>query len=850
MLRQFFPLGFIYFTAFALLAVAQPIALLPGSQGTSTSIPVYAAHSLTLLQAIDTVPAGASQILAKPDGSKIYLMTTGGGVTVLDGNFKNPTPILSSLKAAPTYIMLSPDGRRLFAIAGGSAYFVNTADDTVVGGAVTLPGVPLDVTFTHDSRTAFILSNVTGAFTAFVTPVDVLTNRVNGSLALPVSGNATGIATGPNGSMYVSAPYAVFEMEPRTLFITRAPNAGSAATIAVNGTPEKLQFTGGAQFAVALNRTPASGAAFVFDFIRYTAAVVSSVTVDGVLDGLAVANDARIFAHSNKNGLYELSLEGGISVSPVLTALPGGTQVTSILPSWEAQAKALLVTSVTGDAASLSRIDLSNNRLINQVQVPLVDGQVLATAATNPSVGGLVVQGIGTYQVVNSGELSNPLVARVLDVNGVPVFNTPVTFTVLCGGLTLSESHPVTNSSGFVEVYAVAGAASGTYQVQATVPGGAGGGATFTVQIAGVTTQLAGCSQYYDPSGLYIVGGNGQLVPEQHVSQELMMVMARDSDGNPLANQEIQFSVIQGEGTLVCPGVGDQFPYLPVGRCTPSYAGLIAVTDGTGRAGVKFLATSILGESFAQAIVNAVSTKDSVNFFVSTVLVARANGSLASLPIAYILTPQPDGVQGFTGVRTIRGRTGETIRGGLQVQVVPAEGAKAGQPLPNVAVTVSGQGDPGTTPSASCAGGAALTDASGIAYCDVVIGPVVGTAVLKVIVGGAIETPLVQVIATPGLAPGVQILQGDNQSGGPGQQLALRARIMDTAGNISSNVPVTWTVAQGSGTLSGISRTSDSAGNVQSTLTLGSVPGNVVVRLTAGSGSITTTIQFSVTIVN
>jgi hypothetical protein len=836
-----------WLAAFATLGAAQPIALLPGAQGSAASIPFFSASSLAPLPSADGVPGGAFQLLPKPDGSKFYLLTN-SGITVLDRNLNSPVQILKSLNAVPTTLALSPDGRRLFVIAANSAYFVDTTVDTILGAAVNLPGTPLDVAFSHDSQTAFILSNVNGAFTTFVTPVDLAANTVGTSLTLPVSGNATGIATGPNGLLYVSAPYALFEIDPRTLLVTPAPNAVNAATISLNGTPGKLQFTSSSQYAVALNCTPANGAAIFFDLIRYTATTASAANVDGVLDQLVVASDSRIFAHSNQNTLYELSLDGYISLSPVLSALPRGSQVLSILPSSEAQAKSLFLTTLAGNTYTLNRIDLSANRLAAQVPVPQQDGQLLAFAGTNPTTGGLIVQGIGTYQTLASGAISQPLVARLLDANGVPVFNAPVTFTVLCGGVTLTNTHPTTNSSGFVEVYAIAGAASGSYQIQATVPGGVGGGAAFTIYVAGPGPALSGCSQYYDPSGLFIVSGNGQLVPEQHVAQQLLLVMAKDAAGNPLPNQLVQFSVIQGDGTILCPGVGEQFPYLPSGTCTPSNGNLILVTDATGRAGVKFLATSILGESFAQAVVNAVSSTGSVNFFVTTVLVARSNGSLASLPIAYILSPQPEAVQGFTGVRVIRGRTGETIAGGLQIQVVPVDGSKAGQPIPNVAVDVSGQGDPETTPSASCAGGIALTDANGLASCDIVVGPVAGTAVLNVIVGGAIQTPLVAIVATPGGPPGIFILQGDNQSGGPGQQLTLRARIVDAAGHTSSNVPVSWTVAQGSGTLSGITRQSDAVGNVQSTLTLGSSPGTVVVRLTAGSGSTVASATFAVNI--
>ncbi len=345
--------------------------------------------------------------------------------------------------------------------------------------------------------------------------------------------------------------------------------------------------------------------------------------------------------------------------------------------------------------------------------------------------------------------------------------------------------------------------------------------------------------------------------PSSRSPLKLLLVIAKDANGNPVPNQAVIFSVTQGLGTLACTGIGDQFPYLPTGTCTAAtsdVSGLVnsltVLTDATGQAGVKYLATSVTGASFAQTVVTASSSAGSVSFTVTTVLSTRTIGGTgqASLPIAYVLAPQPGSVPGFTGVGVITGSAGQTIRGAIQVQVVAVESPQSGIPIPGVALNVSGAGDPKTTPSATCAGGPPLTDASGVATCDLVLGPAVGTAALAVNVGGAIQTPLIEVVVSQGVPGKINLIQGNNQQGNAGQPFTLRAQVTDAAGNPTPNVPVTWAVTQGNGTISAASQQTDAQGFAQSTATLGTTTGNMLVRLTAGSGSTAATATFTLTV--
>lgn len=403
-LSQFLLRGAFCLAAFAGVLGAQSIAVLTGTQGSSTSIPVFSVNPFALQTTVNGVPPGAFQLLAKPDGSKYYVLSTSSGLTVLDRNFSLPRQILTSLNASPTRAAFSPDGRRLFVIAGGFAYFIDTATDTLLngGGGITVTGTPIDVAFSLDSLTAYILSN--GAFTAYVTPVDLTTLAVGTNLQLPIAGSATGIATGPNGLLYVSAPNGLFEINPRTLTVTPGTDTSQAATLPVAGTnPGKVQFTSDGQYAIALNRTSA-GPAIVFNLGTRTGSVVSGANLNGAsLDQLVIGLNNRIFVHSTQNQLLELSLGGGFSVSPILTNLPSGSLVQSILPSNEAQAKTLFLIAVANGASTLYGVDLATNTLLSPQQgFPLANqsGQVLSFTGVNPTSGSASVQGFNTTQTI------------------------------------------------------------------------------------------------------------------------------------------------------------------------------------------------------------------------------------------------------------------------------------------------------------------------------------------------------------------------------------------------------------------------------------------------------------------
>ena len=102
---------------------------------------------------------------------------------------------------------------------------------------------------------------------------------------------------------------------------------------------------------------------------------------------------------------------------------------------------------------------------------------------------------------------------------------------------------------------------------------------------------------------------------------------------------------------------------------------------------------------------------------------------------------------------------------------------------------------------------------------------------------------------TAGAPATVEITQGNNQTGTPGQTLplALRVHVTDSGGNIVPGAAVNWQVlTAGAVTLSNIISNTDSNGNASALATLGSIAG--VAQVTATAGTVSATFNLTVNI--
>src|SRR5438477_5751582 len=91
---------------------AQNIFVLPGSNSNTNNVTVVSGSSLTSLGSF-TAGAASFTVLAKPDGSKFYIVANQGSqtVTALDSSFTNPRS-LGNFGTSATAAAITPDGKR------------------------------------------------------------------------------------------------------------------------------------------------------------------------------------------------------------------------------------------------------------------------------------------------------------------------------------------------------------------------------------------------------------------------------------------------------------------------------------------------------------------------------------------------------------------------------------------------------------------------------------------------------------------------------------------------------------------------------------------------------------------
>ncbi len=212
--------------------------------------------------------------------------------------------------------------------------------------------------------------------------------------------------------------------------------------------------------------------------------------------------------------------------------------------------------------------------------------------------------------------------------------------------------------------------------------------------------------------GLSIVSGNGQVTLQFFNTTLPLTVQARDANGNPLANLPLTWAVTQGNGTVVA---------------APDH------TDSKGMASAYFRGDVLPGYSFSQQTVTVSSSAGSANFIITTVINRLPSGSIAELPLVELLSPPAEN-------RNLTARSGGTLAAAVKVGVFVQSGPQSGVPIPNIGMRIVDAQDPTATPVAHCLGDP-MTNAQGIAQCDLVITGSPGTYLISVEVGEFRITP-------------------------------------------------------------------------------------------------------------
>jgi uncharacterized protein (TIGR03437 family) len=249
-----------------------------------------------------------------------------------------------------------------------------------------------------------------------------------------------------------------------------------------------------------------------------------------------------------------------------------------------------------------------------------------------------------------------------------------------------------------------------------------------------------GCLGFLQAQSLILLSGNGQVVQSQFLSNVPLVVEALDASGNPAPGVAVTWKITAGAGTLDRP---------------------VNTTDANGQASVTFLATAVQGgESFFPSTVTATASSGTVNFVITTS--GQPNGGTPVPPSVQLIAPPQSNL-------SVSGPSGGTVAGGVVIEVIAQTGPQTGDPVPNVSVRIANNLDLAGVPPAACNGpnGVVLTNANGLATCNLVISAAPGSYQLTAVVGEYQDTTPFTLTVTPGVTCSFS-LSSNNQTIGAG----------------------------------------------------------------------------------
>jgi uncharacterized protein (TIGR03437 family) len=789
----------------AVLLQAQDLFVLPGAGAASGTVQAFTANPLNTFRTFDA-GTGSFALLPNLDASKFFVVATSSSNSIIgmDRTLLTPT-LVANLPLPANQAFVTPDGR-LLVVSAGTIHLFSTASngELVAGGVSQGNGVnTFSMAPSLDSTAIFALgSSASGG--SQLSSISTSTFAVTGTL--PFAQVATAVSVGPNGLVYVSLPNQIIEVDPRTLTAT------FNGTISVSGTPGPLVFTPDGQYGIGVNQSSFGNTLLIASLVTHTS-TSPSLGVTGVTSLQLIGTDTVLALSSQ--GLYQITISPSINAVPIsIPSSAGGLVAITLTNDVPVGANSTVQSVYFVSPNTLYQYSPASRSVTNQfsVAVNVVPG-ALAYAAPASSLSqshATTLLAYGNNQTILPNATSEPLVVQVLDANNLPLSGATVQFQSNANNATLSATSAITGSNGYALTYLTSSGTAATVTVTAST-----GGLTtnFTVDVS-ATAHGGGPT-------LTILSGQGQLMAVDTSTAgglafgSPLQVLATDVNGNPIVGLPVTFSVPSTDGTIQVNGSGA--------------SSQTVATNTAGVASVDFQTTLVPSnntQGFLQSLVSATAANtNSVTFYITAVNLGQTT--------VYFQAPAPN--------TTVIGAEGSTLAGAVKAQVV----SPSGKGIPNVLLAVDDQNaNPSLYPSVECnaPSGPVFTDANGIATCDLTFGPRLGAGSFVETIGSTRTSFSYPFVVTAGAPGAVQITQGNNQTGIPGQKLplALVVRVTDSGGNTVVGGSVNWKViTSGTVTLSNVVSVTDSNGNASALATLGSTGGVAQVMVTAGSASAT-----------
>ena len=487
--------------------------------------------------------------------------------------------------------------------------------------------------------------------------------------------------------------------------------------------------------------------------------VFSATATPGALDTLAIV------AGNNQSGTVSTALGTPLIVrqvdangnpvvgaSVIFAVVSGGGSVTPAIATTDVNGRATANWTIGSFAGAQTVTATSGAKTVTFVATGAAAGGGGGGGALTPAQ---IVLVSGNGQVGNVGaQLGQPMVVKVLDINGIPVTGTTVTWTMAGGnaGGFVSPSTAPTDGSGQASTIWLLGSKVGLQTLTASVASPA------------LSLQLIATATLGSSGAVLINSGNNQTAPTGALLASRLLVKVVDQNNNAVVGARVTWTVATGGGSLT----------------QTANAG---ITNGSGLDSASWTLGSTVG---AQTVTAAVAGVGSVTF---TATATTAGGTAATIRI----------ISGDGQV----GRSAQLLPTPLVVEVRDASG--------NIlsGITVTFTQDPVKNPDGFTSPAPVTTGADGRATVSWTLGKNITTTTAPMAVTASpAGVPAAVVTFNATARPEYRIqrvttpfLQADTTSatiGAPGDYVAgvrdtLRVQVYDPTNNIGvQGISVTW----------------------------------------------------------
>ena len=669
-----------------------------------------------------------------PDGSRTYVVakSSTSTVTVL-GELGRGGPVLETidLPGGSTDAALSPDGKRLLVVSMKEAVLtiIHTKTNRVMA-RVGLEAPANSVAVNFESTRAFVtLPGPSGRMMG----IDLGPNTLLGTVKLAGELKAVnGLTLAPNGMLYFVAGELLHEVNPANLELI----ASSVPAPGVVGRPQFL-FDGRQALLVSDVDPSTKAAALRLTELRetYAAPVFSRLGVS--IDQVRIVSASRAIGYSSVDrSFYSIHLLPTLSVSPLPAwAALGREGVSGLGGTPEDPLNRYLFIS---SGQSVYRINPETNEVTASIRLGRPAGVAIAPPVPSKAAAARMFGFTPPQAFGLDGKTTLPLAMRVLDANGLPVGGKPMIFVNTQGdaGLIIPT---YTNAHGYAQRSIGAGE-SLSARLGVWLHREFDGWKDLHLRVALDSKGME--NQDWDSERVVVAEGDGQLVASDVEAPRPIRVQVSGKYGVD-SGVTVAWRMVEGGGEL-------------------RFAA--TVTDRAGIATNWYVGPPVTEPRRAKILASVGALKPAAISVVTIPAGARLSytrerGQHVAGAVSYLLK---------NAVRYRATADGVPLAG-VSLEVRPAE-LRGGVQCAN----------------------APLTDADGVAACDLFLGRGTGVEKVRVWMGGR-EAEELPITFRPGPPRRIVSVSGNRRYGRPGEILEpLVVLVEDGGGNLVNGGLVRW----------------------------------------------------------